>query len=45
MIREVCNRAIWLDQGVIKLDGETAEVLDAYDADIKEKKAAKETGQ
>jgi teichoic acid transport system ATP-binding protein len=45
MIREVCNRAIWLDQGVIKLDGETAEVLDAYDADIKEKKAAKESGQ
>jgi len=45
MIREVCNRAIWLDQGVIKLDGETAEVLDAYDADIKEKKAAKEAGQ
>ena len=44
MIREVCNRAIWLDKGVIKLDGETAEVLDAYDADIQEKKEAKEAG-
>ena len=44
MIREVCNRAIWLDQGVIKLDGDTAEVLDAYEADIQEKKAAKEAG-
>ncbi|MEY4900869.1 MAG: hypothetical protein RI895_1291 [Actinomycetota bacterium] len=45
MIREVCNRAIWLDQGVIKLDGDTAEVLDAYEADIQAKKAAKEAGQ
>ena len=44
MIREVCNRAIWLDQGVIKLDGETAEVLDAYEADIQEKKAARDEG-
>jgi len=44
MIREVCNRAIWLDKGVIKLDGKTDEVLDAYDADIQEKKVAKEVG-
>jgi teichoic acid transport system ATP-binding protein len=44
MIREVCNRAIWLDKGVIKLDGKTDEVLDAYDADIQEKKVAKEAG-
>ena len=42
IIREVCNRAIWMDKGVIKLDGETNAVLDAYEADIAEKKAAKE---
>ena len=34
MIREVCNRAIWMDKGVIKLDGPTDEVLNAYEADI-----------
>ena len=45
MIREVCNRAIWIDKGVIKLDGETETVLAAYEADIKEKKTAKEAGQ
>jgi ABC-type polysaccharide/polyol phosphate transport system ATPase subunit len=42
MIREVCNRAIWMDKGVIKMDGETNAVLDAYEADVAEKKAAKE---
>jgi ABC-type glutathione transport system ATPase component len=41
MIREVCNRAIWMDKGVIKMDGETNAVLDAYEADVAEKKAAK----
>jgi teichoic acid transport system ATP-binding protein len=42
MIREVCNRSIWMDKGVIKMDGETNAVLDAYEADVAEKKAAKE---
>jgi teichoic acid transport system ATP-binding protein len=42
ILREVCNRAIWMDKGVIKMDGETSVVLDAYEADIAEKKAAKE---
>jgi hypothetical protein len=31
-----------MDKGVIKMDGETSVVLDAYEADIAEKKAAKE---
>jgi teichoic acid transport system ATP-binding protein len=42
IIREVCNRAIWMDKGIIKMDGETNHVLDAYESDIAEKKAAKE---
>jgi teichoic acid transport system ATP-binding protein len=42
IIREVCNRAIWMDKGVIKMDGDTNVVLDAYESDIAEKKAAKE---
>jgi ABC-type polysaccharide/polyol phosphate transport system ATPase subunit len=42
MIREVCNRAIWMEKGQIVLDGETQTVLDAYEADVAEKKAAKE---
>jgi teichoic acid transport system ATP-binding protein len=44
MIREVCNRAIWMDKGFIKMDGETEAVLAAYETDIAEKKAAKEAG-
>lgn len=28
--RELCDRAIWLNKGVIKLDGETNEVIDKY---------------
>jgi teichoic acid transport system ATP-binding protein len=31
-VREMCNRAIWIDQGVLQLDGEVDEVLDAYNA-------------
>jgi len=32
VIRETCNRAIWLDKGLIKMDGEVGTVLDAYEA-------------
>ena len=28
--RELCDRAIWLNKGVIKLDGKTNEVIDKY---------------
>ena len=43
MIREVCNRAIWMEKGQIVMDGDTNTVLDAYEADIAAKKAAKPT--
>lgn len=32
MVRELCNRALWLERGRILLDGPAAEVLDAYSA-------------
>lgn len=28
--KELCNRAVWLNQGVIKMDGETNEVIEKY---------------
>lgn len=31
-VRNTCNRVIWLDGGRIKMDGPTAEVLEAYQA-------------
>lgn len=30
--RELCTRALWLDQGGVVLEGETAEVISAYEA-------------
>ena len=32
MVRQICDRAIWLDHGRVKMDGPAAEVLDAYSA-------------
>ena len=32
MVRELCNRAVWLERGQILLDGPADEVLDAYAA-------------
>ena len=29
-IKRVCSRVIWLDEGIVKADGETTEVLDSY---------------
>ncbi len=34
IIRETCNRAIWLDGGKIILDGPVNDVVDAYEADV-----------
>jgi teichoic acid transport system ATP-binding protein len=31
-IRQTCNRAVWLNQGVVERLGEVDEVLDAYEA-------------
>lgn len=30
-IREICNRAIWIDQGRMQMDGPVDDVLDAYE--------------
>ena len=35
IIRETCNRAIWLEQGRIVMDGGVEEVVDAYEEDVK----------
>jgi teichoic acid transport system ATP-binding protein len=32
VIRESCQRAIWLEKGVIVVDGEANAVVDAYEA-------------
>ena len=29
-IREICSRVVWLEQGQVKVDGPTSEVLEAY---------------
>jgi len=34
VVRETCNRAIWLEQGKIVMDGDVSTVVDAYDADV-----------
>ncbi|MEP2640018.1 ABC transporter ATP-binding protein [Roseobacter sp.] len=33
IIRKTCNRVIWLDQGMIRMDGTPDEVIAAYDAE------------
>lgn len=30
-IRDICDRAIWIDQGLVQLDGEVDDVLEAYE--------------
>jgi lipopolysaccharide transport system ATP-binding protein len=32
MVRELCDRAVWLDRGRVRMNGRTADVLDAYGA-------------
>jgi len=36
-IRETCDRAIWLESGLIRMDGPTDEVVTAYEKFMKEK--------
>jgi len=31
-IRDTCNRVIWLDKGTLMMDGDTEEVIEAYEA-------------
>jgi teichoic acid transport system ATP-binding protein len=49
VIRETCNRAIWLEKGKIVLDGEANAVVDAYqdrhDPEARAEAAAAATGQ
>jgi teichoic acid transport system ATP-binding protein len=33
VVRETCDRVIWLDAGLIKMDGPADEVVDAYEAE------------
>lgn len=35
IVRETCNRAIWLEQGKILMDGPVDEVVDSYEADVR----------
>jgi len=35
IIRDTCNRAVWLEAGKIVADGDVDDVLDLYEADIK----------
>jgi ABC-type polysaccharide/polyol phosphate transport system ATPase subunit len=47
LIREVCNRAIWLDKGTIRLEGNPTEVTKAYyqDSRVRRKACAKQDGE
>ena len=29
-VKKLCNRAIWLNQGEVKMDGETSKVIEEY---------------
>jgi len=31
-VRELCSRAVWLEQGVMRMDGDVDQVLAAYRA-------------
>jgi teichoic acid transport system ATP-binding protein len=31
VVRETCERTIWIDKGVVVADGDTSAVLDAYE--------------
>lgn len=37
MVREFCSRAVWLEHGVIQMDGEVNAVLDSYQMAAKER--------
>lgn len=41
VVRETCNRAIWLEKGQMVMDGGTEEVLDAYEEKHDPQKAAR----
>lgn len=45
IIRETCNRAIWLDGGQIVADGDVDDVVDMYEDHVKQQLANRATGQ
>ncbi|MEZ5117182.1 MAG: ABC transporter ATP-binding protein [Candidatus Nanopelagicales bacterium] len=36
VVRDTCNRAIWLDEGAVRMDGDAGPVLNAYEVFAKE---------
>ena len=32
-VRKTCTRAVWLDQGILRMNGEVEPVLEAYESD------------
>ncbi len=40
MMKKVCTRLVWLDRGLVRADGDPAEVVERYDADVRAMKAA-----
>jgi lipopolysaccharide transport system ATP-binding protein len=46
LVQAICNRALYLEKGQVKLDSGTKEVLDLYEQDLHKKRVAKlENGQ
>lgn len=43
-IRDICNRAIWIDQGTVQMDGEVDEVLAAYGDFVEQTDDGERTG-
>lgn len=40
LLRRVTERCLWLEQGAVRAEGPTAEVLDAYDAEVRTRRNA-----
>lgn len=45
VVRETCTRAIWLEGGLIRLDGPADEVVSAYEADVAARTAQRQAGK
>lgn len=41
MMRNLCSRLIWIDRGVMKMDGEPEEVLAAYNAHLRQQEKSR----
>lgn len=45
LVQAICNRALYLEQGAIKSLGNTKEIIDLYEHDLHQKRAAKLEGK